>query len=171
MDDEALLHVMMHITVYSVYSVHACRRTEDVLYVGWWMFAHLEAKGAGAVVGARDITHTCAVVLTGSRQTGGALGHQIQICWTWNTPHKMKYKCVDEKGNKKGMDVNVKQTWPYLLVKQYIVYVHVITRKKKTFTKIYELVSSTETVIFAVFMCCYSMHLLFWISFYFPVFI
>lgn len=84
MDDEALLHVMMHITQRNI---HACRRTgktlaEDVLYVGWWMFTHLVAKRAGAVVGAHDITHTCAVVLTGSRQTGGALGHQIQICWT-----------------------------------------------------------------------------------------
>lgn len=43
----------------------------------------LVAKRAGAVVGACDITHTSAIILTGSCQTGGALGHQIQICWTF----------------------------------------------------------------------------------------
>lgn len=43
---------------------------------------HLVAKWAGAVVGAGDITNTSAVVLTGDCQTGGALGHQIQISGT-----------------------------------------------------------------------------------------
>lgn len=83
MDDEVLMHEMMHITHRSILYTRAggqerCMR----MYVGWWTFTHLVAKRAGAVVGACDITHTCAVVLTGSHQTGGALGHQIQICWT-----------------------------------------------------------------------------------------
>lgn len=93
MDDEALLHVMMHITHWNILCSCAGgqERCSQRMHVGCLVFTHLVAKRAGAVVGACDITHTCAVILTGSCQTGGALGHQIQICWTFPKRQKSEY--------------------------------------------------------------------------------
>lgn len=45
--------------------------------------SHLEAIRTGAVVGSRGVRDTGAVVLAGRPETGGTLGHQADVCWTW----------------------------------------------------------------------------------------